>query len=138
MHLDSQSTLSKTVQEISITVFPRLPASSCGGRGCSCDPAGAAPSADLDLLLSGLDQLKPRFGSRLSVQVAQYTTGSEIQQVIEELNLALETSNINYRVSSKNLVTLLMAAAPIVVVNNAIVANGDLDQEEILKHVETL
>ncbi len=138
MNLTSLATESKTAREITITVFPRLPARECGGRSCSCSPTSASPSANLDLLLSRLDQLKPRFGDRLRVEVMEYTTTSEIQQAIEKLNLALRASNSNYVVSPQNLTMLLTAAAPVVIVNNVIIASGDLSAAQILNHIETL
>ncbi len=123
-----------------VTVFPPLMSSGCGGNSCSCGsnagslPAGVDP---LQAFLQSLDDLQNSLDGRLDVEVAQYTTDGQLRWVIDKLNRALKASGSDYVVSPQNLASVLAAAAPIVVVDNIIVAAGSVpDQDQLLDRIK--
>ncbi len=123
-----------------VTVFPPLMSGGCGGNSCSCGANAGSPPAGLDPLqafLQGLDDLRRGLDGRLDVQVAQYTTDGQLRWAIDKLNRALQASGSDYVVSPQNLAGVLTAAAPIVVVDNFIVAAGSVpDPDQFLDKIK--
>ena len=123
-----------------VTVFPPLISSGCGGNSCSCGANARSPSAGVDPLqafLQSLDDLQNSSDGRFDVEVAQYTTDGQLRWVIDKLNRALEASGSDYFVSPQNLAAVLAATAPIVVVDNFIVAAGSVpDPDQFLDKIK--
>ena len=111
----------KQAKEITVTVFP--PPSSCGGgSSCSCAPAHSPAQDPMEEISHRLREIREAFGDAIQIEVAQYTTLPQLLYAVDRLNSILRTSGKDVVVSASNLGAVLTAVAPIVAVNDKIVA----------------
>ena len=111
----------KQAKEITVTVFP--PPSSCGGgSSCSCAPAHSPAQDPMEEISHRLREIREAFGDAIQIEIAQYTTLPQLLYAVDRLNSILRTSGKDVVVSANNLGAVLTAVAPIVAVNDKIVA----------------
>ena len=120
----------KQAKGITITVFP--PPSSCGGSSCSCAP-GHLPAQDpMEEISQRLREIREAFGDAVKIEVAQYRTLPQLLLAVDRLNSILRASGKDVVVSAGDLGAVLTAVAPIIAVNDRIVAAASIPTGEQL------
>jgi hypothetical protein len=79
-----------------------------------------------------LREIREPFGDAVRVEVAQYTTLPQVLHAVDRLNSILHASGKDVVVSAGNLGAILTAVAPIVAVNDKVVAAGSVPTGEQL------
>ncbi len=120
----------KQAKGITVTVFPPLP--SCGGSSCSCAPAHSPAQDPMEELAQRLREIREAFGDAVRIEVAQYTTLPQVLYAVDRLNSILRASGKDVVVSAGNLGAILTAVAPIVAVNDKMVAAASVPTGEQL------
>ena len=121
----------KQAKGITVTVFP--PPSNCGGgASCACAPAPSPAQDPMEEISHRLREIREAFGDAVRIEVAQYTTLPQLLYAVDRLNSILRASGKDVVVSAGNLGAVLTAVAPIVAVNDKIVAAAAVPTREQL------
>ena len=137
--LNNNSTVEK---EATVTIFPPLPKSSCGGSSCSCKPSINSVSSktnSLEEFTKQLHKIQEQNKNRFRIEVAQYDTVPGIHSTIKRLNEIFESSGMKFMVTQENLVGILLSYAPIIAVNNQIMTTGTFSETgHLIEYLKTI
>ena len=107
-----------------VQVFPKEEPDACGSKpACSmgCEGCGKGPSTSEALTLEGAVRLlRERYGDRVELRVAGYSTGASRARAAVDLNALLVAGGNELRVSVENLSEVLRQAGPVIAVNGKI------------------
>lgn len=123
--------------KLDVQFFPSI-GSACGpgASACACGPSCGPEEVAADpnaVVAERAEQVRQRFGDRVEVRVADYSSPQDVERVISTLNTALERSGAAFTVSQASLPTLLETVAPIVTVGDQVAFSRGLPPLERLQ-----
>ncbi len=135
------NTSPSTGKQVRLTIFPPLPHSSCGGGSCSCQPSASPAARAVDAWETFSTQLRQAQESgehRFQIEVAEYTSIPAVRSTLQRLNDVFAASKVNYLVTADELGGILQAYAPIIAIDDRIVATRVFPAiEQLIEMVKT-
>ncbi len=112
-----------------LTLFPAVPPSACG-CGSSCEPRDQTSAAEAEALLHAI---RTEFGDRVEVATAAYRTAPELDGAMRTLAAALSADgHTGWPLTRRNLLALLEAGGPFLVLDGRLVGHGVLPPLRLL------
>ncbi len=128
-------------KQTTLTIFPPLPQASWGGCSCSCQPTARQmqPAVDpWEAFSAQLRQALERDATPPQIEVAAYTSAPAVRSTLRRLNEVFTASGVSYQATVDELSDLLLAYAPIIAVNDRIVATQAFPEvEQLIELIKT-